>query len=266
MTDKQLQRYSRHILLEEIGEQGQEKLLRSKVLIIGAGGLGSPAALYLAAAGVGTIGIADGDHVSLSNLQRQILHNSSDVWKRKVDSAAEKLSALNPELKLETYPFFIDEHKVEEVISGYDFVLDCTDGFASKYLINDACTLLGKAFCFGGIVRFRGQVMTHIPGSACYRCIFPEPPEGKEVETCARVGVLGSVAGIAGTIQASEAIKYLTGAGSLLTDSLLTYDALTMEFSKIVLTRNPDCALCGEHPTIREIREYSIDPCRKREQ
>ena len=265
MTDKQLQRYSRHILLEEIGEQGQEKLLRSKVLIIGAGGLGSPAALYLAAAGVGTIGIADGDHVSLSNLQRQILHDSSDVRKRKVDSASEKLSALNPEVKLETYPFFTDESRAEEVISGYDFVLDCTDGFASKYLINDACILLGKAFCFGGIVRFRGQVMTHIPGSSCYRCIFPEPPEGKDVETCSRVGVLGSVAGIAGTVQATEAVKYLTGAGSLLTDSLLTFDALTMDFCRIGLAHNPDCALCGEHPTIREIREYGIDPCRKRE-
>ena len=255
-------RYSRHILLKGFGEEGQEKLLHSKVLLIGAGGLGSPNALYLAAAGVGTIGIVDADVVSVSNLQRQVIHFTEDVNKPKVDSAAEKMHKINPDVKVVTYDCFITEENAADIISDYDFIIDCTDSFASKYLVNDACVMAGKPFCAGGVVRYGAQVMTHIPGSACYRCIFPEPPAENEVETCSTVGVLGSVVGIMGSIQATEAIKYLTGVGELLTDKLLMVDALTMSFQSIQFHHNKECALCGEHPSITELEEYSFQPCR----
>lgn len=261
-----MMRYSRHILLEGFGKEGQQKLSQSKVLIIGAGGLGSPNALYLAAAGVGTIGIADADVVSLSNLQRQVIHFTEDINKPKVESAAEKMQRINPDVKVITHPCFLTEDNALEMMADYDFILDCTDSFASKYLINDACLLAEKPFCAGGVVKYGAQVMTHIPGSACYRCLFPEPPAENEVETCSTVGVLGSVVGIMGSIQATEAIKYLTGIGELLTDKLLMVDALTMTFNTMQFSRNTDCPLCGTHPVITELKEYSFQPCRARKE
>ena len=263
MTSEQKRRYSRHILLDGMGAEGQEKLRNSKVLLIGAGGLGSPCALYLTAAGVGTIGIADGDIVSLSNLQRQIIHYSDDVNKLKVASAAEKMQRMNPDVTVITHPVFITEDNALELISDYDFIIDCTDSFASKYLINDACILAHKPFCCGGVVKYGGQIMTHVPGTACYRCIFPEPPAENDVETCATVGVLGPAVGIMGTIQATEAVKYLAKVGSLLTDTLLTFDTLTMQFMRLDIGKDSHCAVCGANPTITELNEYSFQPCRK---
>lgn len=258
-------RYSRHIALDGFGPDGQAALSAARVLIIGAGGLGSPCALYLAAAGVGTIGIVDADLVSLSNLQRQIIHFTEDVGRPKVESAAEKMRALNPDVQVITHDCFVTESNALDLISSYDFIIDATDSFASKYLVNDACIMAGKPFCAGGVVKYVAQVMTHIPGSACYRCIFPEPPAENQVETCSTVGVLGSVVGIMGSIQATEAIKYLVGIGDLLTDRLLLIDAKTMSFDIIRFGQNADCPICGDHPTITELTEYSFQPCRKKQ-
>lgn len=262
MTTEQVRRYNRHILLDGFGTEGQEALLKSKVLLIGAGGLGSPNALYLAAAGVGTIGIADADVVSFSNLQRQVIHYTDDVNRPKVESAAEKMRKINPNVNVVTYECYITEDNAIDIIKDYDFIIDCTDSFASKYLVNDACILAGKPFCAGGVVKYGAQVMTHVPGSACYRCFFPEPPAENEVETCSTVGVLGSVVGIMGSIQATEAIKYLTGIGELLTNKLLVIDALTMNIQNLQFGKNEDCPVCGAHPTITELKEYSFQPCR----
>ena len=264
MTPAQQRRYSRHLILDGIGREGQERLLESRVLIVGAGGLASPVALCLAAAGLGTPGLADGDMVSLSNLQRQVIHRTADTSTPKVDSAERAIHDLNPDVKVEKYPFYLDEDSILDVVRHYDFVIDGTDNFAIKYLINDACLMAGKAFCMGGISRFTGQLMTHVPGTACYRCLFPEPVAPGEAETCAVTGVLGSIAGICGTLQATEAIKYLTGAGQLLTDSLLTFDALTMQFSHLSFQRHPACPLCGDHPTITVLKEYAFQPCPKK--
>lgn len=264
MTPEQKRRYNRHLILDGIGPEGQQKLLDARVLIVGAGGLGSPVALYLAAAGVGTLGIADGDVVSVTNLQRQVIHRTEDVGRPKVDSAEERIHALNPDTKVVKYDEYLTEDSLLDIVREYDFVIDGTDNFAIKYLINDACVMAGKAFCMGGINRFNGQLMTHVPGTACYRCLFPEPPAREEVETCSMVGVLGSIAGICGTLQATEAIKYFTGAGELLTNALLTFDALTMQFHRFEFDRNPECPMCGEHPTITELREYAFEPCSKR--
>lgn len=242
LNSEQKERYSRHIMLREIGESGQEKLLNSKVLIIGAGGLGSPAAMYLSAAGVGTVGIADGDTVELSNLQRQILHGTKDLGRPKAESAGETLEALNPDVRVVPYPFTVTRENAAELIAGYDFILECTDSFDAKYLINDACVLAGKPFCHGGISRFFGQLMTYVPGRGpCYRCVFKNPPAeaGKE-------GVIGALPGTIGTLQAMEAIKYILGTGELLTGQLLTYDALDAEFQKITLRCDPDCPVCGK--------------------
>lgn len=255
-------RYSRHLLLEGFGEEGQQRLSKGKVLIIGAGGLGSPCAMYLAAAGVGTIGIVDGDIVSLSNLQRQVIHYTNDVGRAKVASASAKMVMLNPDIKVEAYDTFFAKDNAMELIEPYDFVLDCTDSFASKYLVNDACVLAGKPFCCGGVVKWGGQIMTHVPGTACYRCIFPEPPAENDVETCATVGVLGPAVGIMGTIQATEAVKYLGGVGQLLTNALLTFDTLTMQFQRYAINKKMDCMICGERPMITKLDEYSFQPCK----
>ena len=261
MTSEQKRRYDRHLILEGIGAEGQEKLLAARVLIVGAGGLGSPVALYLAAAGVGTLGIADGDTVSLTNLQRQVLHRTEDIGTEKTDSAERAIHALNPDVKVEKYNMYLSEDNIRDVVRDYDFIIDGTDNFSIKYLINDACIMEEKAFCMGGISRFTGQLMTHIEGSACYRCIFPEPPALKDVETCSVTGILGSIAGICGTLQATEAIKYITGTGELLTDTLLTFDARTMQFNRFTFEKDKECAICGEHPTITEIKEYAFKPC-----
>lgn len=243
LTTIQKERYRRHLVLDGIGVDGQMRLLQSKVLLVGVGGLGSPVALYLAGAGVGTLGLIDADKVSLSNLQRQVLHSTLDLDRDKVDSAEEKINRLNPDVKVIKYNYFFTKDNASELVRQYDFIIDCSDNFNTKYIVNDACVLEGKPFCVGGIQRFNGQLMTHLPGTACYRCLFPNPPT--KVETCETIGVLGSIAGILGTIQATECIKYLVGAGELLTNQMLTFDALTMEWHRINFTQNKDCALCN---------------------
>lgn len=233
LTNEQIERYSRHILLKEVGGIGQKALLQSRVLVIGAGGLGSPIATYLAAAGVGTIGIADADVVDLSNLQRQILHHTADVGVRKVDSAKASMESLNPDIKVETHPYRLDAANIRELIRDYSFILEGTDNFPTKFLVNDACILEDKAFNQGGILRFKGQTMTHVPGTASYRCVYRQPPPPDAVPSCSEAGVLGAIAGILGTIQAAEALKYLIGVGELLTNRILTFDALTMGFRTV---------------------------------
>lgn len=261
-TEEQLERYSRHILLKQVGIEGQEKLLDGKVLVIGAGGLGAPIALYLAAAGVGHIGIVDGDVVDLSNLQRQVIHFTKDVGTPKTASAKEKMEAINPDIKVTTINEYLFAHNIREVIREYDFVIDGTDSFASKFLINDACVMENKPFSHGGILRFDGQTMTIKPGeTACYRCVFGGPPPADLVPTCSQAGVLGAIAGMLGTIQAAEALKFLTGAGDLLTDNLLTFDALTMNFRKVAVKKNPKCPVCGEHPTVTELVDAEQPTC-----
>lgn len=263
LTDEQLERYSRHIILKEVGAKGQKKLLNAKVLIIGAGGLGAPAAMYLAAAGVGTIGIADADEVDLSNLQRQIIHATADVGKAKVKSAKETMEAMNPDVKVNTYRMFVSADNIRELIRDYDFILDGTDNFPAKFLINDACVMEKKPFSHAGIIRFKGQLMTYVPGEGpCYRCVFKNPPPKDAVPTCKQAGVIGAMGGVIGSLQAMEAIKYIIGKGDLLTGNLLTYDALTMDFHKIRLPRNTcNCPVCGDHPTITELIDYEQAEC-----
>ncbi len=261
-SEDQLERYSRHILLKDVGVEGQEKLLAGKVLVIGAGGLGAPIALYLAAAGVGTIGILDFDTVDLSNLQRQVIHFTPDVGKAKVDSAKEKMQALNPDVKVITYRQRLDASNIREIIREYDFVIDGVDNFPTKFLINDACVMEGIPFSHGGILRFDGQTMTVIPGqTACYRCVFKEPPPANLVPTCSEAGVLGAIAGMLGTIQAAEALKYLTGVGSLITDRLLIFNAKDMRFRESKFKKNHNCGVCGDHPTITRLVDYEQAPC-----
>jgi len=261
-TDDRLARYSRNILLADIGIAGQEKLFAAKVLVVGAGGLGSPVALYLAAAGVGTIGIADADVVDLSNLQRQIIHFTADVGKPKVESAAEKMRALNPDVTVRPYHAYLQAGNIRPIIRDYDFVVDGTDSFAAKFLINDACMLEGIPFSHGGILRFRGQTMTVLPGrSACYRCVFTAPPPADSVPSCSQAGILGAVGGMLGTIQAAETLKFITGAGDLLTNSLLTFDARDMSFRKVRVRRNTRCGVCGEHPHITELVDEEPPTC-----
>ncbi|SHH66167.1 Molybdopterin or thiamine biosynthesis adenylyltransferase [Sporobacter termitidis DSM 10068] len=261
-SNEQLERYSRHIILKEVGVKGQKKLLESKVLIIGAGGLGAPAALYLAAAGVGTIGIADADEVDLSNLQRQVIHTTLDLGKAKVQSARETMEAVNPDVRVRAYQTFVAADNIMELVRDYDFVIDGTDNFPAKFLINDACVLAKKPFSHAGIIRFRGQLMTYVPGQGpCYRCVFKAPPPPDAVPTCRQAGVIGAMGGVIGSLQAMEAIKYIVGKGELLTGALLTYDALTMEFRKIKLPGNGSCAVCGQNPTILKPFDYEQAGC-----
>ena len=261
-TNEQLERYSRHIILQEVGVKGQKKLLNASVLIIGAGGLGAPAALYLAAAGVGTIGIVDADEVDLSNLQRQVIHTTNDVGKAKVKSAAETMEAINPDVTVKTYRTFVDSTNIMDLIKDYDFIIDGTDNFPAKFLINDACVMAGKPFSHAGIIRFKGQLMTYVPGEGpCYRCVFKNPPPKDAVPTCKQAGVIGAMGGVIGSLQAMEAIKYIIGKGELLTGKLLTYDALKMEFHTIKLPKDHHCAVCGDEPTITELIDYEQTEC-----
>ena len=254
LTEDQIERYSRHIILKEVGGKGQKKLFNGKVMIIGAGGLGSPIALYLAAAGVGTIGIADADTVDLSNLQRQIAHHTKDIGVAKVLSAKEKMVAMNPDVRVNTYETWVTAANILGIIGEYDFVIDGTDNFAAKFLINDACVLAGIPYSHGGILQFDGQTMTVKPGeSACYRCIFPTPPPKEAIPTCSTAGVIGVLPGVLGTIQATEAIKHLLGIGDLLTGRLLTYNALRMKFREVSIKRKSSCPVCGDNPTITEL-------------
>ena len=262
-SNKQLERYSRHIILKEVGANGQKKLLNSKVLIIGAGGLGAPVAMYLAAAGIGTIGIADADEVDLSNLQRQIIHATLDIGKAKVQSAKETMEAINPDITVKTYRTFVDSENISELIADYDFIIDGTDNFPAKFLINDACVMAKKPFSHAGIIRFKGQLMTYVPGQGpCYRCVFKNPPPKDAVPTCKQAGVIGAMGGVIGSLQAMEAIKYILGTGDLLTGYLLTYDALKMEFRKVKLPEDTSkCAVCGGNPTITELIDYEQAEC-----
>jgi molybdopterin/thiamine biosynthesis adenylyltransferase len=258
LTEKQIERYNRHIILEQVGKAGQEKLLSSKVLLVGAGGLGSPAGLYLAAAGIGTIGIVDADKVELTNLQRQIIHHTTDLGVEKVKSAETKMRAINPDVTVKTYHQRAKAGNIPKIIREYDFVIDATDNFTAKFLINDACYFQKIPFSHAGVLRFDGQLMTVLPGkTACYRCIFHSLPAADVARSCSRAGILGVLPGVIGTLQATEAIKYLLGIGDLLTDTLLTYNALTMEFRKVRFPRNPDCPLCGGNPTITELKDDS---------
>lgn len=238
MTPQQNERYKRHILLPEIGEAGQQRLLDSRVLIVGAGGLGSPVALYLAAAGVGHIGIADFDTVDLSNLQRQIIHTTHDIGRPKTLSAQEKIAALNPDVKVTAIPLRFDSDNAAAMIADYDIVVDATDSLDIKYLINDTCVKAGKPFVHGAINQYTGNVMTVLPGTACYRCVFPQ---AQTLKPSSEYGVFGAIAGIAGTLQAAEVIKYLTGTGELLTNRLLSFDARTMQFFVLDTAPSPAC-------------------------
>ncbi len=265
LSDEQLERFSRHIILRDVGVEGQEKILQGKVLIVGAGGLGAPVALYLAAAGVGTIGIVDGDVVDRTNLQRQVIHFTPDIGKPKVASAREKMLEINPGVEVRTYHERLFAHNILDIIGEYDFVIDGTDNFPTKFLVNDACVLAQKAFSHGGILRFDGQTMTYVPGSACYRCVFLQPPPKNAVPTCSQAGVLGAVAGMLGTIQAAEALKYLIGKGQLLINRLLIFNAFSMEFRTARFKRNPACPICGAHPTITGLQDYEQGVCDLRE-
>ncbi len=257
LTEEQIERYSRHILSKEVGGKGQQKLLSSKVLLVGAGGLGSPAALYLAAAGVGTLGIIDFDRVALSDLQRQILHTGKDLKKPKVDSAREKLSAINPDIKVIAYNERLTSKNALEIIKEYDVIVDGSDNFPTRYLVNDACVLLRKPNVHGSVLRFDGQVTVFMPGDGpCYRCLYPTPPPPGAVPSCAEAGVLGVLPGLIGSIQATEAIKILLNQGRSLKGRLLIYDALNLEFSEVSIKRNPNCPVCGDQPSIKALIDY----------
>jgi molybdopterin/thiamine biosynthesis adenylyltransferase len=252
LTTEQIERYSRQIMVPDLGGKAQMRLRQAKVLVIGAGGLGSPAALYLAAAGIGTLGIVDADRVELSNLQRQILHATPDLDRQKVDSAKSKLNDLNPDVDVKTYLTRFDDSNAAEIAAGYDFIVDGSDNFETKFLVNDIAVKLGVAFSHAGIVRLQGQTMTVIPHkSACYRCLFKLPPPPEEILNCQQSGILGAVAGTIGTIQATEAVKYLAGfEEGLLTDRLLVYDAKNMRFREVEVKRDAECAACGTIKTV----------------
>lgn len=250
LTDLQKERYSRNIQLEPLGMEGQLRLLEAAVLVIGVGGIGSSAALYSAAAGVGTIGLVDADAVELSNLQRQIIHCTKDVGYPKVLSAKEKLNALNPDVTVRTARAMVDVANVQDIVTGYDFVIDATDGLATKLLVNDACVSAGIPYSHGGVERFSGEAMTVLPGkTACYRCVFPAADREKAAGERPSEGVLGAAAGLLGAIQAAEAVKVITGAGEILADELLAFDVLRMDFRKVKLKRNPKCAVCSRRPS-----------------
>ncbi len=256
LTPEQVQRYHRHLIMPEVGSRGQRRLAASKVLIVGAGGLGSPAAMYLAAAGVGTIGIVDFDEVEISNLQRQILHGADDLGKRKVDSAAETLERINPTINVIKHDEPLTSANAREIIRGYDVVINGCDNFPTRYLVNDVCYWENKPLVDGSIMRFDGQLTVYAPGHGCYRDLFPTPPPPGMVPSCAEAGVLGVLPGIVGTLQALEAIKLILGIGEPLVGRMLMFDGLSMEFRELKLRKDPECPVCGEHPTITEPIDY----------
>ncbi|TLY23135.1 MAG: molybdopterin-synthase adenylyltransferase MoeB [Nitrospirae bacterium] len=260
-TEQQIERYSRHIILPDVGGRGQKKLVAARVLVIGAGGLGSPAALYLAAAGVGTIGLADGDVVDLSNLQRQILHTTAHVGKPKVESGREMLVAINPDVAIKTYQTTINAENILGILTDYDLILDGSDTFSTRYLVNDACFFAKKPLISGSIFRFEGQLTTLKPhdGFPCYRCLYAEPPPPGLVPNCQEAGVLGVLAGTIGVLQVAEAIKEIVGFGTSLAGSMLVYDALEMNFRKTRVPKDPECLLCGERPRITDLSgDYAV--------
>jgi sulfur-carrier protein adenylyltransferase/sulfurtransferase len=256
LTPRERQRYSRHLLLPEVGEEGQRRLKSARVLCVGAGGLGSPAALYLAAAGVGTLGFVDFDVVDYSNLQRQIIHGTGDVGRSKLESAQSRIEELNPEVHVETFDAHFSVPNAKALVEAFDVIVDGTDNFPARYLVNDACVLYGKPNAWGSIFRFEGQASVFAaPGGPCYRCLHPEPPPAGLVPSCAEAGVLGVLPGVIGTIQATEALKLILGIGDSLVGRFLVYDALKMRFRELKLPKDPDCPVCGHHPTITTLRE-----------
>lgn len=259
-TEDQVQRYARHIILPQIGGAGQRKLLDAKILAIGAGGLGSPVAMYLAAAGIGTLGILDFDKVDLSNLQRQILHTTADVGRPKVESAVDHLRAINPTIDIVPYDTILTSGNAFEVLEPWDIVVDGTDNFPVRYLVNDATQMLGKPLVYGSIYQFDGQATVFMPGqeTPCYRCLFPQPPPPGTVPSCAEGGVFGVLPGIVGCIQATEAIKLITGIGDPLIGKLLIFDALAMEFQTVKIRWDADCPVCGKEPTVTELIDYDF--------
>ncbi len=257
LSNEEVRRYSRHLLIPEFGVEGQRRLKASKILCVGTGGLGSPATMYLAAAGVGTLGLVDYDTVDFSNLQRQILHDTPSVGQPKLDSARRRLEALNPEVRVVTHPVVLTSANAMEIIEQYDIVIDATDNFATRYLLNDACVLLGKPDVYGSVFRFEGQVAVFATREGpCYRCLFPEPPPPGLVPSCAEGGVLGVVPGIVGAVQAAEALKLASGVGEPLAGRLLLLDALRMQVREMRLRKDPDCLVCGQRPVIRALIDY----------
>lgn len=253
----EVRRYSRHLILPEVGVDGQRRLKQSRVLCVGAGGLGSPAAMYLAAAGVGTLGLVDFDVVDLSNLQRQLLHGTSDVGRPKLDSAADRLREVNPHVRIEPHHTALTSANALDLLRDYDVILDGTDNFPTRYLVNDACVLLRKPNAFGSIFRFEGQASVFgVEGGPCYRCLYPEPPPPGLVPSCAEAGVLGVLPGIIGTIQATETIKLLLGIGQPLIGRFLVFEALRMRFRELTLRRDPECPVCGDQPTVTALIDY----------
>ena len=260
LSSSERERYQRHLALSEIGPDGQEKLKSARVLVVGAGGLGSPAALYLAAAGCGTLGLLDCDRVDVSNLQRQVLFDTAHVARPKAEAGRERLTSLNPEIRVVAHALKLAAANVSELFAQYDLVVDGTDRLSTRYLINDACVILGRPLVSAAIHRFEGHLMTYVPGRGpCYRCLFPQAADGM-VANCAEAGVLGVLPGVLGTLQATEAIKLITGVGEPLTGRLLTYDALDMRFNEFRVTRRRDCAVCGATPTITEPRDAQAAP------
>jgi molybdopterin-synthase adenylyltransferase len=260
LTDSQLERYARHVILDEVGEAGQEKLLAASVLVLGAGGLGAPMLLYLAAAGVGRIGIADDDAVELSNLQRQVIHGTASLGRPKVASAQEAIAALNPEIRVETHALRLDAGNAAALVAGYDLVADGSDNFATRYLLNDACYLAQKPLVSAALLRFDAQLSVfkaHLgPPHPCYRCLFPEPPPADLVPRCEEAGIFGAVAGSIGALQATEVLKELLGLGESLSGRLLIYDGLATEFRTLRIPRDPACRLCGAQATIHDLSEH----------
>ncbi len=261
LTEQEIQRYSRNIILQDVGGRGQLKLKRAKVVLIGAGGLGSPAALYLAAAGIGTIGLVDGDVVDLSNLQRQVLHSTATLGKPKVESGRMTLAAINPEITVNAHHQLVDADNILDLIKGYDIVLDGSDNFTTRYLVSDACFFAKKTLVSASMFRFEGQLTTIKPhaGYPCYRCLYPEPPPAGMVPSCQEAGVLGVLAGTMGILQASEAIKEILGIGETIADKLVIYDALDMKFRKVGRPKDPACLLCGPNPKITDLSmDYTV--------
>ena len=258
LTPDQVKRYSRHIIMGDVGSKGQRALMQSKALIIGAGGLGSPSAIYLSLAGVGTVGIVDFDVVELSNLQRQVLHHTSDVGRPKVQSALDNIKAYNPDVNVVLHETRLESDNAMDIIRQYDLVINGADNFATRYLVNDACYLLNKPLVDGSILIFDGQATVFLPGQGCYRCLFPSPPPPGMVPNCAEAGVLGALTGLVGSIQATEALKHFLGIGESLSSRLLLIDALSMSFREVRLKRNPNCPLCGENPSVTELIDYEV--------
>lgn len=264
-TDEQIHRYSRHIILPEVGGKGQKKLLQARVLVVGAGGLGCPAGYYLAAAGVGTIGVVDSDTIELSNLQRQIAHNTERIGMNKAESAKATFEALNPDVTVIPIKVRLNKDNILDILKDYDIVVDGSDNFPTRYLVNDACVLLGKPLVSGAILRFEGQLTTIIPRDGhCYRCLFEEPPPPGLVPSCQEAGVIGALPGVIGAMQAMEVIKLIIGKGEPMKNRLLIYNALQCSFRIVKVPRRMDCPVCGENPSITELQDYEAEYCQMR--